>query len=165
MYAVDPEQAGELAIAAIELILTGQISSDDVMIDLMLQPTKVINERNVEKYEQKLESGRAKKIHDQKLDQIAELIQKGLKQREVAERLGLTQQVVSYRWSVIKASYPELLLEKSGNPQDFTKKSEDVYKNTKEIYKNTKELDESFVKEEPVKKSDTGRKWQSEFDF
>ena len=109
LYELNPEQAGELAIAAIELVLTGQISSDDPIIGLMLEPAKVINEKNVEKYEHKVETGKAKKIHDQKLDQIADLIQKGLKQREVAERLGLTQQMVSYRWSIIKASYPELL--------------------------------------------------------
>ena len=36
MYLVDPEQAGELAISAIELVLTGQISSDDIMIDMLL---------------------------------------------------------------------------------------------------------------------------------
>ena len=36
-------------------------------------------------------------------------MQQGFKQREIAERLHLTQQTVSYRWGVIKASYPELL--------------------------------------------------------
>ena len=46
LYAVDPEQAGELAIAAIELVLTGQISTDDVMIDMMLTTTKAINANN-----------------------------------------------------------------------------------------------------------------------
>ena len=35
LYAVDPEQAGELAIAAIELTLAGQFSSDDVIIELI----------------------------------------------------------------------------------------------------------------------------------
>lgn len=144
MYAVDPEQAGELAIAAIELVLTGQISSDDVMIELMLEPTKVINERNVEKYEHKVESGRSKKIHDQKLDQIADLISKGFKQREVAERLGLTQQVVSYRWSVIKSNYPELL-----------QKNEE----------NTKDLQKNFCKEPEVVEEKKQPAWKNEFDF
>lgn len=115
LYALDPEQAGEFAIAAIELVLTGQTSTDDPMIELMLEPTKKINERNMERYDHKVENSRAKKIHDQKLDQIAELIQKGFRQREVAERLGLTQQVVSYRWSIIKSSYPELLVRKEEN--------------------------------------------------
>ena len=38
LYQYDPEQAGELAIAAIELVLTGDISTDDVNIKLMLKP-------------------------------------------------------------------------------------------------------------------------------
>lgn len=47
MHAMDPEMAGELAISAIELVLTGQISSDDAMIDMLLAPAKVINDHNV----------------------------------------------------------------------------------------------------------------------
>lgn len=36
LYKINPEQAGELAISAIELALTGKISSDDYMIDILL---------------------------------------------------------------------------------------------------------------------------------
>jgi hypothetical protein len=36
LYDLNPEQAGELAISAIELALTGEISSDDILIELML---------------------------------------------------------------------------------------------------------------------------------
>jgi hypothetical protein len=45
-------------------VLTGQISSDDPIIELMLEPTKKINEKNLEKDEHKVETGRGKKIHD-----------------------------------------------------------------------------------------------------
>lgn len=109
LYSVDPEQAGELAISAIELILTGQVSSNDMMIELLLEPTKAVNQSNKDKYEQKIEETRQKKIEEQKLDQIANMMQEGIKQKEIAERLGLTQQMVSYRWGVIKQNYPELL--------------------------------------------------------
>ena len=51
---MDPEKAGELAISAIELVLTGDVSSDDAMIDLFLEPIKVINERNQHNYEVKV---------------------------------------------------------------------------------------------------------------
>ena len=51
MHAMDPEMAGELAISAIELVLTGQFSSDDAMIDMLLAPAKVINDHNVQRYE------------------------------------------------------------------------------------------------------------------
>ena len=50
LYEFDPEQAGELAISAIELILTGDISSDDVNIRVMLAPIKKLTEVNVNKY-------------------------------------------------------------------------------------------------------------------
>lgn len=56
LYQFDPEAAGELAISAIELVLTGDISSDDVNIQLLLMPMKKINEINVAKYENKVEN-------------------------------------------------------------------------------------------------------------
>lgn len=163
LYAVNPEQAGELAISAIELALTGQISSDDMIIELMLEPTKIITEDNHDKYDQKCENTRQKKITEQKLDQIAEMMQKGYKQREIADRLHLTQQMVSYRWGVIKTSYPELL---EGSDQREAATLQNVYKNTK-LTKDTK--NESFVpistKEEFVKigeicKNDVEEEWK-----
>lgn len=73
MYEVDPEQAGELAIAAIELVLTGDISSDDVMINLCLEPMKVIRAKDEVKYSKKVDATRQKKIVKDKLDVIAEM--------------------------------------------------------------------------------------------
>ena len=40
LYEVDPEKAGELAISAIELVLTGEVSSDDMMVSMLLTPIK-----------------------------------------------------------------------------------------------------------------------------
>ena len=94
MHAMDPEMAGELAISAIELVLTGQISSDDAMIDMLLAPAKVINDHNVQRYETRKEGSKNKKIKDMKLDEIAEMLQKGMKQKEIAERLHISQQTV-----------------------------------------------------------------------
>lgn len=109
MYAVDPEKAGELAISAIEMVLTGQISTDDYMIDMMLTTAKAVNENNVAKYESRVENARQKKIRDLKLAEIAELLRAGWKQRAIGEKLGMSQQNVSYRIGVIRSSYPELL--------------------------------------------------------
>ena len=109
MYAMDPEMAGELAISAIELVLTGQISSDDAMIDMLLAPAKVINDHNVQRYENRKEGSKNKKIKDMKLDEIAEMLQKGMKQKEIAERLHISQQTVSYRMGLIRTQYPELM--------------------------------------------------------
>ena len=138
LYEMNPEQAGELAIAAIELTLTGQFSSDDVIIELMLEPAKIVGAGDRIKYEQKVENSRQKKINEQKLDQIAALMQQGFKQREVAQKLGLTQQTVSYRWGVIKAQYPELLQTEEPEIPNVYQKTEEsttlpnVYQNTNE---------------------------------
>ena len=138
LYEYDPEQAGELAIAAIELVLTGDISTDDVSIRLMLKPMQKINENNVAKYESKKEVQRQKKIQSDKLDKIAELLMSGMKQREIGERLGLSQQMVSYRVNVIKTKYPELL------QTNLTNDTKEVTNNTN-THKNTKT--ETFVEE------------------
>lgn len=142
LYEEYPEQAGELAISAIELVLTGDISSDDIMIQMMLTPIKKINENNVAKYETKIENQRLKKINEMKLDKIAELYEAGFKQREIGERLGLSQQIISYRVDMIKKKYPELL----------QKKSTKIQTNLQTVYKNTNDTkNEVFVKETEVK--------------
>lgn len=109
LYQVNPELAGELAISALELVLTGDISSDDTMVELMLEPTKIMVQNNQDKYDQKVSITKSKKIIEQKLEQIAEMVKSGMRQKQIAQELGLTQQVVSYRLGVIKKEYPELL--------------------------------------------------------
>ena len=109
IYAENPELAGELAISAIELVLTGDISSTNPMIKAMLATTRAVNESNQEKYERKVENTKNKNIVDQKLDQIAALHNDGFTQKQIGERLGLSQQVVSYRINTIRTKYPELL--------------------------------------------------------
>lgn len=184
LYAVDPEQAGELAISAIELVLTGDISSDDYMISMMLTPMKRLNEINVAKYETKVENQRQKKIQEMKLDKIAELVAAGYKQREIGEKLGMSQQIVSYRVGLIKKSYPELLQK---NAEDFTK-IQTLYKNTKNenfvenstntlqtvqtVYKNTNDTkNENFVQKvvckmpEPVEETGEKMDWKTQFKF
>lgn len=184
LYAVDPEQAGELAISAIELVLTGDISSDDYMISMMLTPMKRLNEINVAKYETKVENQRQKKIQEMKLDKIAELVAAGYKQREIGEKLGMSQQIVSYRVGLIKKSYPELLQK---NAEEFTK-IQTLYKNTKNetfvenstntlqtvqtVYKNTNDTkNENFVQKvvckmpEPVEETGEKTDWKTQFKF
>lgn len=148
MHAVDPDLAGELAISAIELVLTGQISSDDAMIDMLLAPAKVITDNNVQRYEARKEGSKSKKIKDMKLDDIAELYKRGVKQKEIAERLHLTQQTVSYRIGLIKTSYAELLRDEldimppySEPAANILPKNESLPKNLQtnpDIYQNTK---------------------------
>ena len=150
LYEFDPEQAGELAISAIELILTGDISSDDVNIRVMLAPIKKLTEVNVNKYDNKVENQKHKKIVEMKLDVIADLWNKGYKQREIGERVGLSQQVISYRIDVIKKKYPELLTAEPENSTKIQENSTKVCTNLQEnstkiqtTHKNTKK--QNFV--------------------
>ena len=137
LYEFDPEQAGELAISAIELILTGDISSDDVNIRVMLAPIKKLTEVNVNKYDNKVENQKHKKIVEMKLDVIADLWNKGYKQREIGERVGLSQQVISYRIDVIKKKYPELL---TAEPENFTKIQENSTKLCTNLQENSTKI-------------------------
>ena len=137
MYAMDPDMAGELAISAIELVLTGQFSSDDAMIDMLLAPAKVINDHNVQRYENRKEGSKNKKIKDMKLDEIAEMLQSGMKQKEIAERLHISQQTVSYRMGLIRTQYPELMQNRgTETAQTILPKNVDSYQNTNDFTKN-----------------------------
>lgn len=109
LYNTDPVKAGELAISAIELVLSGEISSDDMMIDIILEPMKVVGDRNKAKYDDKVEHKRQKKMQDMRLKEIADLHLQGYKQSKIGEKLGLSQQTVSNRMGIIKAEFPELL--------------------------------------------------------
>lgn len=157
LYEVDPEMAGELAISAIELMLTGGVSSDNMMIGVMLEPMKKIGERNAARYEAKVESTRQKKIREMRLQEIADLVIAGRKQREIGERLGLSQQNVSYRVNLIKTQYPELLQtddpEESStneNTNTLTQFTNDTNKFTNKNAVVCKNEDRAEEEEEPV---------------
>ena len=177
LYEFDPEQAGELAISAIELILTGDISSDDVNIRVMLAPIKKLTEVNVNKYDNNVENQKHKKIVEMKLDVIADLWNKGYKQREIGERVGLSQQVISYRIDVIKKKYPELLTAESENftkiQENSTKVCTNLQENSTKIqttHKNTKKQNfvqtctksENFVQKNLENSSESEREQPSE---
>lgn len=115
LYEKSPEQAGELAIAAIELALTGEISSDDFMIDLLLENIKVVNERNKVKFDKKTEANKQKRISEQQLDIIASYYLQGMKQKDIATKLGTTPQTISNRLATIRTDYPELLQKNQEN--------------------------------------------------
>jgi DNA-binding NarL/FixJ family response regulator len=72
------------------LALTGEISSDDFMIDLLLEDMKVIANRNKTKWDKKTEANRQKRISEQQLDVIAELYLQGMKQKDIAVKIGTT---------------------------------------------------------------------------
>lgn len=113
IYKTNPQQAGELAISAIELVLTGQISSDDEMVNIILEQNKEINQKNIHSFELKQEQAKQRKIAEQKLDEIARMAAAKKTQKEIAAKLGLSQQTVSNRIALIRKDFPELLQEKN----------------------------------------------------
>jgi predicted transcriptional regulator len=169
-------------------VLTGDISTDDVNIRLYLAPMRKINEVNIAKYETKVENQRQKKINEMKLDKIAELAAMGYKQREIGEKLGLSQQIISYRLNLIKKTYPELL---QTNLQTAQTNLQTVYKNTNDtngtktenfvepvqtVYKDTNDTNNgNFVQNSVCKnpggsaatkeKVDEEPAWKKEFSF
>jgi hypothetical protein len=85
------------------------------MIDMLLQPLIKVRDNDQQKYEMKMEASRRKKIEDLRLEEIADLYNKGLTQAAIGRELGIKQQTISYRLTVIKSNYPELLQEKSNS--------------------------------------------------
>ena len=76
----DPQLAGELAISIIELTLTGEISSDDLTIQLATENLRNVIKNNQEKYDKTKEVKRQNKIQEYKLDIIADPLKKGKSQ-------------------------------------------------------------------------------------
>lgn len=111
LYEMDAARGGEFAMSVLELVMTGEISSDDKMIAIMLKPTEYMSKKNAAAYDEKKEKAREKKKQDQQLEMIARLYKEGLSQRMIGERIGTTQQTVGNRLGLIKREYPELLIE------------------------------------------------------
>lgn len=109
LYLIDREKGGELAISAIELVLTGDISSDDFYVNLILEDMKVINTKAIDKWEKKKETNRQTKIEKEKLKEVAEMLNKGYTQEKIAKQLGVSQSTVSRRISTINADYQDLI--------------------------------------------------------
>ena len=171
----DPQLAGELAISIIELTLTGEMSSDNLTIQLATENLRNVIKNNQEKYDKTKETKRQSKIQEYKLDTIADFLKQGKSQSEIAKLLGLNKQTISYRINnMIKTNYPELLsnsydesnekfltsssnesknLTGSGNIFDFSsigsKKSDESNKNflTNDNYQSKKsdKSDENFL--------------------
>ena len=111
LYSQDPQLAGELAICMCEVALTGEHSSDNFMIDIMLENLKVVAVKDKKKYDDKKELQRQKKIKEQQLDVIAELLNGGYNQSQIATKLKITKQTISNRVKKIRDMCPELLID------------------------------------------------------
>ena len=56
------------------MVLTGQISSDDYLLEIMLETSKVVSEKKRQQYEKKKEGKMAKQMEDYKLAEIAQML-------------------------------------------------------------------------------------------
>lgn len=117
VHAQDPIKAGELAISAIEMMLTGDISSDDWMIKAMLRDMEHISVKNKVAHDKSVEAKRQARITKMKLDTIAELLLEGRSQKAIAAALNESQQTISNRVKIIREEYPELLEEENQKNQ------------------------------------------------
>lgn len=109
LHTQSPELAGELAISFIELVLTGQASSDDFTIQFALANHSIVAEKNAEKYDKKVAADRAARIEKLKLVEISDMLKNGASQKVIADTLNESPAVIHYRVNVIKADFPELL--------------------------------------------------------
>ena len=109
IYIRNPQQAGELAIAAIEVALSGEHSSDDYMIDIILEQSKFLSIKNQQKYDKKVDTERDKRIQSLQLNEIVNLLEQGFNQSQIAAKLKVSRQTISKRVGIIHDDFPELL--------------------------------------------------------
>lgn len=110
LYEDDKEMAGELAISILEMALTGEISSNNKIIRLMLKNFEVSAEKNKQKYEAKERNTKQENAEKYNLYEIAEMLNEGKTQAEIADALGISRQTVNRRLNeMIRVNYPELL--------------------------------------------------------
>ena len=115
LYEDDTELAGEFAIAAIQTVLSGDTTTDNKMIKVMLKQLQQSALKNQERYELSRESKWEYKAKDLRLDEIAELVNEGMSVREIEQQLDIPKSTVSYRFGIIKKDYPELLSNEVSN--------------------------------------------------
>ena len=165
LYEDDKEMAGELAISILEMALTGEISSNNKMIRLMLKNFEVSAESNKQKYEAKERNTKEKKAEKYNLYEIAEMLNEGKTQAEIADALGISRQTVNRRLNeMIRVNYPELLCSNE-KMSKMSKMSNDVKQCKNNENENENENDNDNENEnDNVKVSAEGQKKLAELD-
>jgi len=114
-YTRDPQKAGEIAISFMEYVLTGDISSDDYLIDELLDGYRETVKKNKDRYDAKVASTEEKYL------KVANMLKAGMKQVEIARELGVQPPAVSKMVAKIRSEFPWMLesSENSGNEGSF----------------------------------------------
>lgn len=127
LYSNDPILAGEYAISAFELILSGDCSTDNYVIRAMLNPIKAMTDRNMVKLEARKEKQDNNRIEKMQLREVADLYIAGYKQQEIAKMMNTSRQTISNRIKIIQTEFPELLVTENDAEMDTSEELQGEY--------------------------------------
>ena len=102
------ELAGELAISLLEVVLTGEYSSNDFTVQLVMDNHEIIANKHIEEYDKKIEASRIARAEKLDLYKIAEMLEKNFTQQQMANVLNITQGAVSKRINILNNEYPDI---------------------------------------------------------
>ena len=126
LYNKNPDLAGELAISVIEQTLTGDISSDDLTIQLICDGLKPVNQKAQQKYDIQVKNKRESKCESLQLQKIIELVNMGKTQEEIGKILGVSRQTINNRIRIISEEFPELKIQMNVKMSSRVKHNVDV---------------------------------------
>lgn len=107
LHSQDPVAAGELAISLMEEILTGDHSSDHFMVSFSLANFKGVIENARVRREATIEARKSREEED--LRPIADMLNSGMKQADIAKKLNVAQSTISKKLAKIRKEFPFLL--------------------------------------------------------
>lgn len=144
------EEAAELALSYMQIMLNGYTTTDDEDIQDMLEPYVSVSKKANERYSRKLQKDAENQIKELLLEEIASMINEGKSYAAIADSLNIAKSTVSYRVSIIKEKYPELLSEvQDGNSVRIvrTVQSNDNDNDNDNVKENDKEKEKENVGE------------------
>ena len=153
----EEELAKELAVSAIELSLTGQISSDDFMVQALLQNIGYVMKSTIDKKANHRESKEERQVEALKLKEIATMVNSGMTQKDIGAKFGVSQQTIAKRMLIIREKYPEWLKESASSKNLQPKLSENTTKkvvlqpNQQDTTKNENLTTNLVVKQKKIK--------------
>lgn len=109
---MDKELADSYLLAMVETILGEEltpIKPEHEIVKCMLTEIDSISERNAVKYNRIKNARKEKQITEQRLDEIADMLNQGWSQSEIANQLNISQSTVSRRVALIRSEYKEML--------------------------------------------------------
>lgn len=131
LYQSDPKAGGELAVSLMEYILTGECSSDDFMVAFAIANHKETIGKAQARYDASKEA-RLEAV-EAGLREIADLYNSGMKQVDIARKLGMQPPNVSKKLSRIRKEFPYLLEEEVSKKVSEERNFGNVSKVSKEM--------------------------------